>query len=257
MSTSLHKLAEKLGISVRYTDGGLQHKEYTVDDKVIRFFIKALGYKADNEGQIESSISEFENKRWKHALEPIYVREEGDVRIDIVSADLSSISIVAENAEGKQTALQYEYMRDTENRGLLYKETLKILTPLAIGYYNLIITISGKKYSSTLAVAPQKCHGLEGFNQKLWGYALQLYSLKSKRNWGVGDFTDLINFVKLCAKDGADIIGLNPLNTLCHDYPENASPYSSISREFLNPIYIDVEKLPNFCPKIKPKLKTN
>ncbi len=255
MSDTLHKLADKLGISVRYTDGGLQHKEYVVDDKVIKFFVKALGYKADNENQIENSIKELENKRWRHPLEPIYVRDEGDIRIDVVSGDLSSISIVAENSEGKQTDLQYEYMRDTENKGLLYKESLKILTPLSIGYYDLTVTISGKKYFSTLAVAPKKCYGLEDINQKLWGYALQLYSLKSKRNWGVGDFTDLINFVKLCAKDGADVIGLNPLNTLCHDYPENASPYSSISREFLNPIYIDVEKIPEFLPEDKAEVE--
>ena len=57
------------------------------------------------------------------------------------------------------------------------------------------------------------------------------------------------NFVKLCAKDGADVTGLNPLNTLSHDHPEEASPYSSISREFLNPIYIDVEKVPEFKPE--------
>ena len=96
-----------------------------------------------------------------------------------------------------------------------------------------------------MAVAPDKCYDINA-DKKMWGYALQLYSLKSKRNWGIGDFTDLKEFVKLCAKDGADIIGLNPLNTLCHDYPENASPYSSISREFLNPIYIDIESVPEF-----------
>ena len=59
------------------------------------------------------------------------------------------------------------------------------------------------------------------------------------------------NFVDLWAKDGADVIGLNPLNTLCHNHPEEASPYSSISREFLNPIYIDVEKVPEFEAKDK------
>lgn len=53
----------------------------------------------------------------------------------------------------------------------------------------------------------------------------------------------------MCARCGADIIGLNPLNVLVHSFPENASPYSSISRLFLNPIYIDVEAVPEFKPE--------
>ena len=58
----------------------------------------------------------------------------------------------------------------------------------------------------------------------------------------------------LCADCGANVIGLNPLNVLNHNYPEDASPYSSISREFLNPIYIDVEEVPEFDPADKEPL---
>ena len=64
-----------------------------------------------------------------------------------------------------------------------------------------------------------------------------------------GDFTDLCNFVGMCRKSGADIIGLNPVNVLGHCFPEEASPYSSVSRLFLNPIYIDVESVPEFRPE--------
>ena len=97
-----------------------------------------------------------------------------------------------------------------------------------------------------LAVAPDKCYNALPPEKKLWGFALQLYSVKSKRNWGIGDFTDLKNFVRLCQKSGADVIGVNPLNVLSHDYPEEASPYASTSRQYLNPIYIDIEAVPEF-----------
>ena len=102
-----------------------------------------------------------------------------------------------------------------------------------------------------MAVTPDECYIpkiLE--HKKLWGYAIQLYALNSARNWGVGDFTDLDNLVQFCADKGADVIGINPLNVLFHDYPENASPYSSISRLFLNPIYIDVEKVVGYRPQM-------
>lgn len=246
MNENLQNLANKLGISTSFSDGGLKRKSYEVDAKTIKFFAKALGYNADSDKQIENSLLELENERWRHPLEPIYVRNINNLVLDIVSSDLSNIEVEAKDCDGNVFALDYQYMQNAEQKGLLYKEDIKIITPLEIGYYDLTITVGGKKYTTVLAVAPDRCYDLEDKNAKLWGYAIQLYSLKSKRNWGVGDFTDLKNFVKLCADVGADVIGVNPLNTLSHDYPENASPYSSISRQFLNPIYIDIEKVPEF-----------
>ena len=246
MDSNLQKLAEKLGVAVSFCDAGLKRKNYAVSEKAIKFFIQALGYKASNDKQIEASLLEVENKRWRQPLEPIYVRNQNNIIIDIVSGDLSSILINAIDCNGQKINLQYEYLGNAVQNGLFYKEDLRITTPLAIGYYDLEVIISNKKYTTRLAVAPDKCYNVSDINQKLWGYAIQLYSLKSKRNWGVGDFTDLNNFIELCAQDGADIIGINPLNVLSHDYPENASPYQSISREFLNPIYIDIENVPEF-----------
>ena len=45
---------------------------------------------------------------------------------------------------------------------------------------------------------------------------------------------------------GADGVGLNPLHALFDDRPGDCSPYSPNSRLFLNPLYIDVERLPEF-----------
>ena len=98
-----------------------------------------------------------------------------------------------------------------------------------------------------MAICPKKCYELDKKGaEKLFGFSLQLYALKSRRNWGVGDFSDLAEFATISARSGGNVIGLNPLNVLCHDYPESASPYNSVSRLFLNPIYIDVEKAPYY-----------
>ncbi len=246
MNENLQNLADKLGISTSFCDAGLKRKSYEVDAKTVKFFAKALGYNADTDKQIENSLLEIENERWRHPLEPIYIRNLNNIIIDIVSSDLSNINVEAKDCNGNIINLDYQYMQNAKQKGLLYKEDIKIITPLNIGYYDLTITVGGKKYNTVLAVAPDKCYDFDNKDTKLWGYAIQLYSLKSKRNWGVGDFTDLKNFVKLCSQSGANIIGLNPLNTLSHDYPENASPYLSISRQFLNPIYIDIEQVPEF-----------
>ena len=92
--------------------------------------------------------------------------------------------------------------------------------------------------------APQRA--FQGEGRRLWGVAVQLYALRSCRNWGHGDFTDLARLVGLAAARGAAVIGLNPLHALFADRAEEASPYAPNSRLFLNPLYIDVEAIPEF-----------
>ncbi|HZT12858.1 MAG TPA: 4-alpha-glucanotransferase [Candidatus Baltobacteraceae bacterium] len=76
--------------------------------------------------------------------------------------------------------------------------------------------------------------------RRTWGFALQLYSLRSAANWGIGDFGDLARFAAEAAGCGAGIVGLNPLHQLNLTEPSSASPYSPITRLFLNAQYIDV-----------------
>jgi (1->4)-alpha-D-glucan 1-alpha-D-glucosylmutase len=79
---------------------------------------------------------------------------------------------------------------------------------------------------------------------RLWGLGVQIYSLRSRRNWGMGDFGDLAKLVDAVASAGGDFIGLNPLHALFPDNPAHISPYSPSHRAFLNVLYIDVEAVP-------------
>jgi 4-alpha-glucanotransferase len=117
----------------------------------------------------------------------------------------------------------------------------------------LIAAISkGRERPNHLAAAaarPQRA--FQGDGRRLWGIAVQLYALRSRRNWGHGDFTDLSHLVALAAARGASAIGLNPLHALFADRAEQASPYAPNSRLFLNPLYIDVEAIAEF-PGVEP-----
>lgn len=75
--------------------------------------------------------------------------------------------------------------------------------------------------------------------QKLWGPAVQLYSLRRQHDWGIGDFTALSELVAVLAPYRPGFIGLNPLHALPLVAPERASPYSPGDRGWLNIWYID------------------
>ncbi len=79
---------------------------------------------------------------------------------------------------------------------------------------------------------------------RCWGIACQIYSLRSRRNWGMGDFEDLARFAEIAAAAGADFIGVNPLHALFMADARKFSPFSPSSRHFLNPLYIALDKVP-------------
>ncbi len=114
---------------------------------------------------------------------------------------------------------------------------------LPVGSYRLHLTdASGFTEQAPMIVAPARAFG--GDFDRCWLLAVQLYGVRSARNWGIGDFTDLEGLIELAASLGADGVGLNPLHALFDDRPGDCSPYSPNSRLFLNPLYVDVEKLP-------------
>jgi 4-alpha-glucanotransferase len=100
---------------------------------------------------------------------------------------------------------------------------------------------------ASLVVCPQRAYQGDGrAPQRMWGLAVQLYGVRSARNWGHGDFTDLIALIDLAADLGASAVGLNPLHALFDDRPAEPSPYFPNSRLFLNPLYIDLDVVPEF-----------
>src|ERR1043166_7833934 len=98
---------------------------------------------------------------------------------------------------------------------------------------------------------PPRCAYQGRTDARLWLLAVTPYSVRSKRNWGHGDFTDLANLVEAACELGAAGIGLNPLHALFPDRAEQASPYAPNSRIFLNPLYFDVEAIERGLRKIR------
>jgi len=83
---------------------------------------------------------------------------------------------------------------------------------------------------------------------RLAGVGIALYGVRSRTNWGVGDFSDLRKIIDWAAEDlHVDFVGLNPLHALFNARPFNSSPYLPSSRLYRNVIYLDVTAIPDFA----------
>lgn len=127
-------------------------------------------------------------------------------------------------------------------------ENLPLPARLPTGYHELTLTKGEQRWSCRVIIAPKRCYEPQALKaqEKLWGACIQLYTLRSERNWGIGDFGDLQAMLPEIAGRGGAFIGLNPIHALYPANPESASPYSPSSRRWLNVIYIDVNAVEDF-----------
>jgi 4-alpha-glucanotransferase len=115
---------------------------------------------------------------------------------------------------------------------------------LPLGYHRIVNERDGT--SRTLIVVPQHCYLPSESDGRIWALATQLYAIRSRRNWGIGDFSDLAGIARLAGRAGARAVALNPLHELYPSNPAACSPYAPSSRLFLASLYIDVTSVPDF-----------
>ena len=263
--TLLAELAERAGIEADYYD--IAGNLHLTSDDTRRAILHAMGFAADSAASLTQALQEWDEAPWRRPCDPVRVLRDGETGPPL------SCCLALEEGYEESVVVEWQ-IRDEANAvvqegqegpGLSAIEVrfldgrrhvrLEIPAPrgLSLGYYNLTIRaeglVGGVVGTMRVIVAPRQCYvppSLAAY-QRLWGLALQLYSLSSDRNWGCGDFTDLGRIVKWAGEElGAGVIGLNPLHALWNTAPHHISPYAPTSRLYLNELYIDLERLPEF-----------
>ncbi len=243
-TTPLDRLASAYGIAASYDNAARERVVIPPETKTR--LLQAMGVDA---GEAETHLAALEEAEWGRGLPPVIVDRSGGAGVAVTVTVPEGTATLAwkvtledggeRQGEADLTGAERVARRDVEDVSFV---RLRVpIGPLPLGYHSLAINEPGA--ICPLIVAPAACWlpaAMTG-GRRTAGIAIQLPLIRSSRNWGIGDFSDLRRFAAMAGGAGADVIGLNPLHALFLDAPEAASPYSPASRLLLNPLFIAVD----------------
>ena len=254
-------------------EGGVRR---VVNDQSLIRMLAVLGVQADTPEQARMSLRESRLGRWREMVDPVMVVRAGrlpstfTVRLPLAADQLSQIKLVwslrkeqGGISTGHCSGGRLKILDKATVAGVSHCEVaLPFPGKVPLGYHSLTVEASGpsiaKRTAMRVVVAPDQCylHPALMDSRRAWGLTIQLYGLRSSKNWGIGDFRDLQEVMQWAGADlGADLLGVNPLHALP---PGQVSPYSPSSRLFHHPLYLDIEGIPEFqqAPSLQAMVKS-
>ena len=250
-------LCRKLGVRTGYND--IWGVERRASESSLRAILGAMGAPVDDDVSMRRYLDEIDTQYWSGWIDPVMIAPacHEQIRIDIriersLEAQRLQWELILENGDTESGVITPADLNLMETRRIgerTYNRREFILPgPLEAGYHKLEIHGQEGAVSMDIIATPSSCHMPQSLEEarRIWGPAMQLYALRSNRDWGIGDFGGLKTAVEMFGELGAGIFGLNPLHGLFAHDPEHAAPYSPSNRLLLNTLYIDVEAIAEF-----------
>ena len=260
-SDLLGRLCASCGLITAYRD--VRGEQQAVPIKTRLALLGAMGWSVASDGDVERALAAREAQAWRRMLPPVQVVRAGSGKLtfslcvpDAYARTRFEWTLVEESGARRSAALvpaECEPVARCRIAGAGFARFVVGVSeyPKA-GYHRIELSAPGREevpaVTMALIVAPPRCYLPDAVTQgRGWGPMVNLYALRSSRNWGIGDFGDLATLIELSARHGASMVGVNPLHALFPHDPDHASPYSPSSRTLLNVLYLDVEALPDFA----------
>jgi 4-alpha-glucanotransferase len=233
---ALRHVAAMVGIATHFTDalGGVRE----ADEATLEQLIAAFGLPVDPQ-EAEATLAE-QDRAAPFGLAPVHI---------VGQEDPAPVLPLRVASGQERLTWQCRLEEGGECSGDATGTELRLPGGLPLGYHRLTVAGATTSADVALIVAPESCHLPAALQPgvRSWGLTAQLYGLRSARDWGIGDFTDLALLCRRAAPLGAAAIGINPLHALFAAEPRHFSPYSPSTRAWLNYLYIDVTAVPGFA----------
>ena len=245
----LERLAAAAGIAQEWWD--VEGAQHIVPDDTKRALLAALRLPAGSVGEVADSLAALSEQRFGRDVPFAHVLQIGaapeltlggraaratgrlDAVIELEGGDVLDFPIHPE--QGRRT----EPVRPD---GRLTRTLTVPLPELPIGRH--VLRLGEARCALTIAPPASYLPLALAEGERWYGIGAHLYTLRrATQDQGIGDFTALAELGMRAAREGARVLGLNPLHALLPNERERASPYSPSDRRFLDPIYIDVAAL--------------
>lgn len=251
-SQTLRSLARRLGISTSYR--GWDDTEHEVTDSTLQHVLAARGFVVDSTEDVDRASADLDDAPWRRLLPPVVVYTQGtdaQVWVHVPHGNPVEVSMVSE--DGEQIAVhQADVWFDPRevDGALIGRATFVVPGDAPLGWHTLTATSTAgddtvRTSDCTVVVTPKSLSAnAELAGRQRTGLLTQLYSVRSRRSWGIGDFGDLEDLADVAGREhGFEYILVNPLHADRPTTPVEASPYLPTSRRFFNALYIRVENI--------------
>lgn len=116
--------------------------------------------------------------------------------------------------------------------------------PIPFGYHRLRAEASGREGEALVISAPRQAPRIH----RTWGLFAPLYALRSHRDMGIGDLTEMEALLDRVVELGGDVVATLPLLArFTGDHPFEPSPYSPASRLFFDESFVGLERSPDLA----------
>ncbi len=252
MTNSLAALAHRFGVATEYHDW--TGRAVPVDEDTLVAVLGALGVEADSEEGRAAALSAEDAKYWARSLPPTIIGRTGSETsfwVHVTHGDPARVWVRLEDGTVRTDVRQADNFTPPHdlNGRLVGEATFVLPADLPLGYHEVHLRSADREFCTPLIVTPAWL-GLPARlgSRRIWGLATQIYSVRSKNSWGVGDLGDLTDLaVWAGAQHGAGYVLVNPLHAAAPTRPMEPSPYLPTSRRFTNPLYLRVESVPEFA----------
>lgn len=254
----LARAARECGIATEYWDvWGIQHHASVETQRAL---LKSFGLDVSDSTSLLHALDARERERWDRPLAPTIVLAADDEPHELVlrlteeqAQSSAQLRLRLEDGGSFEAAVSLADLAVLERVSVLgrsfVRKKLVLPSELPLGYHELSIKIADQvSPPSRLIICPGRAYQPDRLEQgRAAGIAISLYGVRSQRNWGCGDVTDLKSFIAWVAERvQASFIALNPLHAIANRQPYNTSPYLPNSVFYRNPIYIDIEAMEDF-----------